>query len=145
MLRACFFLLAGAVLLMLGLSACAEEPSAESRAAADSIAAQPGTLSVARTDTVRVVLSEFSIKMPASLRAGRTVFRVRNAGKRMHNFELERGDTEEAFESNLRPGATDALEVTLRPGTYEVYCPVDDHEARGMEMRLTVEGSDTSE
>jgi len=30
------------------------------------------------------------------------------------------------------------MSVDLSPGSYEVYCPVADHESRGMQTNLTV-------
>jgi uncharacterized cupredoxin-like copper-binding protein len=30
------------------------------------------------------------------------------------------------------------MQVDLKPGTYEVYCPVANHKGKGMEMKLTV-------
>ena len=35
-------------------------------------------------------------------------------------------------------GATSKITVTLKPGTYTFYCPVDGHEAAGMKGTLTV-------
>ena len=37
-----------------------------------------------------------------------------------------------------RPGGAVALDVTLPPGSYEVYCGVCDHAQRGMLLPLTV-------
>jgi uncharacterized cupredoxin-like copper-binding protein len=36
------------------------------------------------------------------------------------------------------PGSTSTVTVTLKPGTYEFYCPVDGHKAAGMEGKLVV-------
>lgn len=88
--------------------------------------------------TVDVSLTEYRIEMPRTVRAGSTVFRVSNDGAEVHNFEVESGDMEEELESDLQPGETATLEVDLSPGTYEVYCPVDDHADRGMRLELRV-------
>ena len=45
---------------------------------------------------------------------------------------------EEELEQHLQPGASDTITVDLTPGTYAVYCPVDNHEAEGMRVELTV-------
>jgi uncharacterized cupredoxin-like copper-binding protein len=45
--------------------------------------------------------------------------------------------TEEEPSANLAPGASGALEVDLRPGTYEVHCPVGNHADEGMRLELT--------
>jgi uncharacterized cupredoxin-like copper-binding protein len=37
------------------------------------------------------------------------------------------------------PGSTSTVTVTLKPGTYDFYCPVPGHKAAGMEGKLTVQ------
>ena len=39
----------------------------------------------------------------------------------------------------FRPGESTLLEVNLDPGIYKLYCPVGDHEERGMVGTVTVE------
>jgi len=39
---------------------------------------------------------------------------------------------------NVNQGGTSTVTVTLKPGKYEFYCPVDGHEAAGMKGTLTV-------
>ncbi|PSQ89932.1 MAG: hypothetical protein BRD45_01485 [Bacteroidetes bacterium QS_8_64_10] len=90
-------------------------------------------------DTVQVTLSDFEIEVPDTVSAGRTVFRVENtASQTEHNFEIENGQMEKVFDQTLAPGASDTMSVDLSPGSYEVYCPVADHELRGMQTNLTV-------
>jgi uncharacterized cupredoxin-like copper-binding protein len=38
----------------------------------------------------------------------------------------------------VQPGGTSSVTVTLKPGTYEFYCPVDGHKQAGMKGTLTV-------
>ena len=40
--------------------------------------------------------------------------------------------------SGVSPGQTATVSVTLKPGTYTFYCPVDGHKAAGMKGTLTV-------
>ena len=40
--------------------------------------------------------------------------------------------------SGVSPGKTASLTVTLKPGTYTFYCPVDGHKAAGMKGTLKV-------
>src|SRR5436189_3197802 len=40
--------------------------------------------------------------------------------------------------SGVAPGKTSTLAVTLKPGSYTFYCPVDGHKAGGMKGTLTV-------
>jgi len=90
------------------------------------------------SNTVQVSLTEFEIDMPDSIPAGPTTFEVTNNGTVEHNFEVEGQGVEEELETNLQPGETGTLEVDLQPGTYEIYCPVADHEGQGMSLTLTV-------
>ncbi len=89
-------------------------------------------------ETVAVSLMEFAIDMPSELPAGPTTFEITNDGTIEHNFEVEGQGIEEELPENLAPGATGTLTVDLAPGTYEVYCPVGNHEDEGMRLELTV-------
>jgi uncharacterized cupredoxin-like copper-binding protein len=87
---------------------------------------------------VPVSLAEFAISMPTSLPAGRVTFAITNDGTMPHSFEIEGNGVEKALKNPLEPGQTDMLSVNLDPGTYTVYCPVDDHRGQGMELEVTV-------
>jgi|GEM_PF-310223 len=88
--------------------------------------------------TVEVRLTEFKIEMPLQLRAGRTLFKVSNVGGMFHRFEVEGVGIEEEIEPGLDTGQTKTLELDLKPGIYEVYCPVHGHKKAGMSLRLKV-------
>jgi plastocyanin len=73
--------------------------------------------------------------------AGRVRFVIHNASDIVHGFEVEGQGMEEEIEE-IQPGATDSLTVALEEsGTYEIYCPVEDHEQRGMIGTLVVEAA----
>ena len=73
--------------------------------------------------------------------AGRVRFVVHNASDIVHGFEVEGQGMEEEIEE-IQPSATDSLTVAFaEPGTYEIYCPVDDHEQRGMTGTVEVEAA----
>ncbi|MDX1545889.1 MAG: cupredoxin domain-containing protein [Rhodothermales bacterium] len=123
------------------LAACEPTPNTSNDpAATDTLAMdRPAQRQPDGANTVEVALTDFEIAMPSLLPPGPTVFRVTNASENSaHNFEIENDAMEKVFEANLEPGATEVLRVDLQPGTYEVYCPVGDHEQRGMELTLTV-------
>ena len=86
---------------------------------------------------IEVKLSEYKIDMPATVPAGSTTFEVTNTGKEVHNFEIE-GNGIEKRVGALKPGETKTLLVELKPGKYEVYCPVPGHKSHGMSLDLTV-------
>ena len=87
---------------------------------------------------VEVKLTEFAIEMPSTVTPGKVTFSVTNAGTKEHNFEVEGEGIEKTFDTNLKPGETRNLQVDLPTGTYTVYCSVDDHKERGMQLKLRV-------
>jgi uncharacterized cupredoxin-like copper-binding protein len=88
--------------------------------------------------SVEVKLTEYKIEMPTSVAAGVTTFKVTNAGEETHGFEIEGNGTEKALKPRLKKGESSSLQVDLKPGTYNVYCPVHGHKKRGMSLDLTV-------
>jgi uncharacterized cupredoxin-like copper-binding protein len=138
--RLCWLIVLSALMLglLLGLTACAEPEGGlgdGEQAPADETATGPAP---AQATTTEVDLTEYEIAMPTSLSAGSQTFRVTNNGTIEHNFEIEGQGIEEEFETNLGPGETQTMQLDLEPGTYQVYCPVDNHREQGMEMQLTV-------
>ena len=103
--------------------------------AAFAVSAPEGT----SAQTVDVTLIDGQIQMPTSLAAGRILFNVANSGTMAHSFEIEGEGVSQALASTLQPGETATLDIELQPGTYEVYCPVDDHAEQGMRLELTVQ------
>jgi hypothetical protein len=92
-------------------------------------------------------LSEWKIDLSeASVPAGRVTFTATNSGSIPHALEVE-GEGIERKTDLIQPGGSTTLTLTLKPGSYEVYCPVGEtsHKKLGMETSLTVVGpKDTS-
>src|SRR2546429_9384328 len=89
---------------------------------------------------VSVKLSEWSVALSqARIAAGSVTFVITNAGSIPHGFEVEGQGIEQEIET-IQPGASDTLTLTLKPGSYEVYCPVgsDSHKKLGMDTHLKV-------
>jgi plastocyanin len=93
--------------------------------------------------TVSAKLSEWNVELSArEVPAGEVTITVTNAGSIPHALEVE-GQGIERETAPIQPGTTATLTLTLKPGTYEVYCPVgeDSHKKLGMETHLTVVAS----
>jgi plastocyanin len=89
---------------------------------------------------VTAKLSEWKVELSeATVAEGAVRFTVANAGSIPHAFEVE-GHGIEQQTTLIQPGSSATLTLTLRPGTYEVYCPVgeDSHKKLGMETHLKV-------
>lgn len=90
-------------------------------------------------NTVDVTLTEYQIDMPTFLQPGWTSLRIKNVGKKDHSFRIEGHDFKKKLESELKPGQSVTLQVDLRPGTYRVSCPKDDHDDdKDMKLELRV-------
>jgi len=91
---------------------------------------------------VTATLSEWKLELSEHrIDAGAVTFTITNAGNIPHAFEVEGEGIEQETEV-IQPGAHATLTLTLKPGTYDVYCPVgeDSHKKLGMDTRLKVEG-----
>ena len=97
-----------------------------------------GNRVIAAPIQVAVDLTEYSINMPETLTAGRQQLQITNHGEQQHNFVIEGGSVHQQLVGNLTKGGTATLDVDLAPGTYEVYCPVDEHKGKGMKRTITV-------
>lgn len=132
------------LIALISLTACTDQPGPDG-SGNDTTALSGDTVTgddqTARADTIEVALADFEIDMPNTLPGGRTVFQVINEGMSEHNFEIEGQGIEQEFPQNLMPGETRSMEVELQPGSYTIYCPVADHQSRGMELELSVESA----
>lgn len=89
---------------------------------------------------VNVKLSEWKVELSGgTIAAGTVTFTVTNAGSIPHALEVE-GQGIEQETGVIQPGASATLTLTLKAGTYEVYCPVgnDSHKKLGMDAELKV-------
>jgi plastocyanin len=102
------------------------------------LAATP--LAASAQTTTAVKLSEWKVELASgTVPAGAVTFNVTNAGTIPHAFEVEGRGVERELPL-LQPGQSASLTLTLRPGRYEVYCPVggDSHKSLGMVTHLVV-------
>lgn len=74
-------------------------------------------------------------------KAGTYVFKANNEADIEHALKIE-GNGIEKETGNISGGDDTTLKVNLKPGTYDLYCPIEGHKALGMdgEVRVAVEG-----
>jgi uncharacterized cupredoxin-like copper-binding protein len=93
--------------------------------------------------TIQIKETDFKLA-PAQVNVastGSVTFEAANDGQVDHALEVEGNGVEEETDT-ISPGSSAKLTVDLsKPGTYEVYCPIDNHRQMGMEATLTVGGS----
>jgi uncharacterized cupredoxin-like copper-binding protein len=123
-----------------------EETTSGGTTAAGTTSAQSTQESTtALLDTIQVNETEMSLD-PTNItldRPGTYGFRAVNVGNDVHALRIEGNGIEEKQTRELIPGDRNVLIVTLsRPGTYEIDCPVDNHEELGMKGTVTVRGGD---
>jgi len=96
------------------------------------------TTSATKPAATKVPVSESEFKIVLSstqLKAGPITFEAKNAGRIPHDLAIKQtGDKTKL----IQPGGTSELKVTLKAGTYELYCSVPGHEAAGMKLNITV-------
>jgi plastocyanin len=105
--------------------------------AASSVAA------AAQAVAVPVTLTEWKVEIARdTLPAGPITFRLSNKGTVTHGFYVS-GEGVEKGSRELPAGESASFTVNLKPGTYEVFCPMSDnsHKAAGMVKKLVVTGA----
>lgn len=103
-------------------------------------AAAPAT--PAKPTVVQVKLNEWTMGLDAMKVKGPVQFEVVNDGKYPHALAIEGSIGGKDFELStgwLKAGEKTTLLVNLPAGTYNSYCPVPGHEAKGMKSPLTFE------
>jgi uncharacterized cupredoxin-like copper-binding protein len=102
--------------------------------------------SAAAAQAVPVTLSEWKVEMSRdTLKAGPITFRVKNSGTMVHGFQVE-GPGVDKGTQQIPAGQSLSLTVNLKPGTYELYCPMAEqtHKKAGMTKKITVVAADAS-
>lgn len=109
-----------------------------SSTAAINSAGSGGTASGA-AKTVIATETEFSIALSAkTLQPGTYKFEVKNSGKITHALTIDGPGVSDKSTGDISPGSTATLTVSLKAGSFEVYCPVGNHKAMGMDDTVKV-------
>ena len=123
---------------MLALGACGEERGEGLRTSPVPVGTGSATIGVTFDATQPVSLTEFRLPQKVRVpRSGFIAFEATNDGQLPHALAVV-GPAGEARTQTLRPGERTTVSVRLAPGTYKWYCPVGDHELRGMVGRVRV-------
>jgi uncharacterized cupredoxin-like copper-binding protein len=139
------FLALVVIAIPLTFAACGgDDETSTSAASGDETSTEASTTTVSSAaagggGTVKIGETEFKLNpSDPTTKAGQVTFDVSNDGSTTHNLEVEGNGVEEETE-DLQPGQSGKLIVDLKPGSYEIYCAIDDHKDLGMEGTLTVQ------
>lgn len=108
------------------------------------VAALATTASVASAQSVTVTLSEWKIGLTRdTVQAGTVTFEVNNTGQMTHAFYVK-GNGIDKGTREIPARQAGSLTLTLKPGTYEVFCPMSEesHKQAGMSRKLVVAAAD---
>lgn len=129
--------------------ACGGSSSSGGAGSGSSTASASGTTTNAATtsgstsgSTVVFKETEYTISpMTLTLKAGTYTFRVTNVGQFPHDLHVAAAadGTEVGGSTVITAGSTTSFTVTLKPGTYAIWCAVDAHRSLGMQGTLTVQ------
>jgi len=106
-------------------------------ATADTSTTAAATTSAAAT-AVTVTMTEFKFAMDPALKAGSYTLHAVNAGQYPHALELSGPGVSNQKTAVVQPGQSADLAVTLQAGSYDIWCPVPGHRAKGMEVHVDV-------
>jgi uncharacterized cupredoxin-like copper-binding protein len=91
-----------------------------------------------QAQTVDVTETDFKIAVPSTtLKAGSVTFDVKNDSQTEHDLVVT-GNGITQGTPRFGGGQSKALKVTLKPGTYKLFCSVPGHEQLGMKLNVTV-------
>jgi plastocyanin len=89
---------------------------------------------------IDVTLTEWKLALPSdTLTAGPVTFRINNTGNITHAFYVLGGSVAQGTKE-IAARQSGTLKVMLKPGDYEIYCPMSDqsHKMAGMSRKITV-------
>ncbi len=87
-----------------------------------------------------VTLKDFAIDVSGgtTLAPGTYTFHVTNSGPAPHNLTIDGPGVSGQSTATFGAGGTADLTVTLKNGTYDLFCSVPGHKTLGMDVTVTV-------
>ena len=120
------------------LGACGGTSTSSTTATTSAAGAAPPSAAPLGT-SVSVVEKEFSITLDKkTFTAGSYTFTVKNQGSFPHNLTIEGPGVDKKKSPAMPGGQSGSLTVALQKGPYELWCSVDSHKDKGMDMKITV-------
>ena len=131
-------LAAAAVVVSIAAAGCGEARDDAARTVPEP-AGPAATVDARAVATAEVSLVDYALDVrdPRVPRAGLIAFAATNDGLVRHALAVD-GPAGTARTPALRLGERRVFTVRLPPGTYKWYCPIADHEQRGMVGRVRV-------
>jgi plastocyanin len=126
----------GLVLVVVAVAGCGGggKSSAKKQAAP---AGGGGTGTTIQVKETEYHLAPSTIKIAST---GTVTFDATNAGQTGHALELQGNGVNQKI-GTISPGSSGKLTVTLsKKGTYQLFCPIDNHRAMGMQATVVVGG-----
>jgi uncharacterized cupredoxin-like copper-binding protein len=112
--------------------------------AATVVSAAPASASTSAT-AVKATETDFHIALSkSSFKTGKYVFDAVNKGHTTHALMITGPGIKMAMTKDIQPGQSATLAVTLKKGTYDVFCPIPGHKALGMNLNINVGGAATA-
>jgi plastocyanin len=114
--------------LLLAAGGCGGDDNASS----DGAASSSNDVSVVEmSDQLRFDPADVTVSSGATIT-------VKNSGSLQHDLKLRQGGKEVGGTELVDGGKSASLNVSVKPGTYEMFCSVPGHEAAGMKGTFTV-------
>ena len=90
--------------------------------------------------TFGIVEKDFKlVPNDVTVKAGAVTFVLKNEGRYTHDFRVN-GQGIDKKAPRIGAGHTYEFHIDLKPGTYQISCPISNHAKRGMTGTLTVVG-----
>jgi len=98
-----------------------------------------GTAKAGSGTKVTVTETEYSLKLSrSSFAPGTYTFTADNKGATTHALEVDGPGVQDVRTQNIQGGQEASVTVTLKKGSYKLYCPVDGHQQLGMKTTVKV-------
>ena len=123
---------------MVGCGGSSDDDSSSSNAATPASTTGGGASGAGGTVDLTATDFKFDPSDPTA-KSGEVTFNLKNDGQTTHSLEIEDVNGEDVeLEGDVSPGSSGTVKADLKPGTYEFYCPVDNHKEMGMTGEITV-------